>query len=150
MQTKFYVFSQNNSGGSFVVDDKLCHRLFIEATDEGEAVRIAESMGVYFNGCAQGIDCSCCGDRWYYPDEITMPQPYGTYTKDEAEKISEKYDITKEAVKPTYRNRDTAIKFNTIESYAQYLADNFGWEAPDARIFYKNGEVKEIVGKIRL
>lgn len=31
----FYLFSQNNSGGSFIVNDKVCHRLFIEADDGG-------------------------------------------------------------------------------------------------------------------
>ncbi len=31
----FYLFNQNNSGGAFIVNDKVCHRLFIEA-DCGE------------------------------------------------------------------------------------------------------------------
>ena len=37
---KFYEFSQNNSGGSFTVTKDLCHRLFIEAKNEDEAIRI--------------------------------------------------------------------------------------------------------------
>jgi hypothetical protein len=28
-QLQFYEISQNNSGGSHIVDDKVCHRLFI-------------------------------------------------------------------------------------------------------------------------
>ena len=62
--TYWYEFTQNNSGGSFVVDDKVCHRIYIEAENFKEAVAIAESLGCYWNGCAKGIDCPCCGDRW--------------------------------------------------------------------------------------
>ena len=39
--TYWYEFNQNNSGGSFVVDDKVCHRIYIEAEDFREAVIIA-------------------------------------------------------------------------------------------------------------
>ncbi len=54
---KIYEFSQNNSGGSFDVNDQLCHRLFIEAENETQAIIKAESIGVYFNGCDDGSDC---------------------------------------------------------------------------------------------
>lgn len=30
---KFYEYNQNNSGGSFIVDKNLCHRLMIEADE---------------------------------------------------------------------------------------------------------------------
>lgn len=116
--TKFYEFDQNNSGGYFVEDDKLCHRLFIEATTLEEAIDKVEGLGVYFNGCEDGIDCSCCGDRWYEPwgdDGLTFP-----YTYSEAK------------------------TFQTIEEFAQYLAAKYGWTKPDARIFYKDGRVVEI------
>ena len=115
--TKFYQFDQNNSGGSFVVDDDLCHRLFIEADSADEATAIAESMGVYFDGVDDGMDCECCGDRWYrqWPtDGKTLPIKFG-------DKM-----------------------FDTIEEYAQYMADTYGWTKPDARIFYKDGTRKEI------
>jgi hypothetical protein len=36
------------------------------------------------------------------------------------------------------------MKMNSIEEYAQVMADLYGWTKPDIRIFYKNGEVKEI------
>jgi hypothetical protein len=39
------------------------------------------------------------------------------------------------------------IIFQNIEEYAQFLADEHGWTKPDARIFYKNGNVKEIFKK---
>ena len=36
------------------------------------------------------------------------------------------------------------IRFNNIEEYAQYMAEEYGWTIPDARIYYYNGNVKEI------
>ena len=111
----FFEFDQNNSGGSFSVDKKLCQRLFIESKNIQEAISKAKDMGVYFDGVEKGIDCSCCGDRWYQPKIIKFPY--------------------------VYSNEKT---FKDIEAYAQYLADKYGWTDPDARIFYANGEVKEI------
>ncbi len=64
MKTNFYEIGQNNSGGSFVVNDKLCHKLIIEAANEQEALGKAEELGCYWNGCADGSDYPCCGDRW--------------------------------------------------------------------------------------
>ena len=118
-QTKFYNFLQNNSGGSFIVDDKVCHRLFIEAKNPKEANLIAETLGVYFDGCRDGIDCDCCGDRWYEAD---------SFEEVNLEKLSLGYKQT----------------FKTVEDYAQYLANDFGWTTPDVRIFYLSGEVVEI------
>jgi hypothetical protein len=115
---RWFEWSQNNSGGSFVVDKKLCHRLFIEAEDEHAAEQKAFELGVYYDGCADGIDCNCCGDRWYSPDELTFPLKYSD-------------DIT----------------FITVEEYAQHLADKYGWTTPDARLFYANGTVKDIFTK---
>lgn len=64
---RFWHFNQNNSGGSFVQDHKsgLSHHVIIEAESEQQANEIAQTKGIYFNGCASGDDCSCCGDRWY-------------------------------------------------------------------------------------
>ncbi|MCA0117412.1 hypothetical protein [Bacillus sp. RSS_NA_20] len=70
----FYEYTQNNSGGHFEVNDKVCHRLFIEAENLAEADSIAESLGVYFNGVTDGVDCGCCGDRWYSGDEIKLSE----------------------------------------------------------------------------
>ena len=62
----FYQFSQNNSGGSFDFDkfNGITIYVIIEADSADEANSIAESIGIYFNGCNDGIDCGCCGDRW--------------------------------------------------------------------------------------
>ena len=58
----FYHFHQNNSGGFLV--GPACE-VFIEANTAAEANAIALENGLYFDGCAKGMDCDCCGDRWY-------------------------------------------------------------------------------------
>lgn len=159
----FYLFSQNNSGGSFIVNDKVCHRLFIEADDGGEALQIAESLGCYWDGVNKGLDCPCCGDRWStYYDEIDINKwkndgykvsVYdGIYhnTIQEWEKRYGRFTIVE---KPHFetnkygssRSYIGSISFASIEEYAQYLANEYGWTMPDARIFYKNGDIKEII-----
>lgn len=90
----FYQFDQNNSGGSFDVDDKVCHRLFIEADSEEEATSKAEFLGVYFNGCDDGIDCYCCGDRWYGSEEVESPHPYGDSIEEIAQYHADHYGWT--------------------------------------------------------
>jgi len=66
MNTKFYHYSQNNSGGFFDEDETrgICNDVIIEAKNAQEANLIAHSIGIYFNGCENGCDCPCCGDRW--------------------------------------------------------------------------------------
>jgi hypothetical protein len=61
---KFFLFRQNNSGGSFVINDNVAHSVIIEAYSPKEADARAEAIGVYFDGCMTGRDCDCCGDRW--------------------------------------------------------------------------------------
>ena len=74
-------------------------------------------MGVYFDGCDIGLDCSCCGDRWSdYADEIDLTE------------LSDRYHM----------------KFEKTSNYAQYMSDKYGWTTPDARIFYYDGTVTEI------
>jgi len=83
--TKFYEYSQNNSGGSFDIDDAsgIGVRVWIEATDDCHADSRAESIGIYFNGIDGGMDCECCGDRWSRAwsgndyDKPTFDQKYG-------------------------------------------------------------------------
>lgn len=63
----WYEYSQNNSGGNHVYDDNrgLSEWVFIEADSAKEADEYAESIGIYFNGVDDSVDCDCCGDRWY-------------------------------------------------------------------------------------
>lgn len=153
----FYEYSQNNSGGHFEVNDKLCDRLFIEADTFTEADSIAEDLGVYFNGVYKGIDCGCCGDRWSHGDEVDLSKinenGYEVSVYDglgDAEKVWRDgygaYEIHTEPnwQKTIFRKFSGKIKFRNIEEYAQFLADEYGWTTPDARIFYKDGTVTEI------
>lgn len=115
--SNWYQFNQNNSGGYFITNDKVCHRLLIEAETFTEAVEKAEDLGCYWDGVSKGIDCSCCGDRWSQWDD-------------------EPVNLTGIAWKD--------LNFSTIEEYAQYFADDFGWTTPEIRLYYKDGNVKEI------
>jgi hypothetical protein len=63
IETKFYTYRQNNSGGSFSQDKNVSMYVIIEAKDASEADTIAEKVGIYFYGCRKQRDCSCCGDR---------------------------------------------------------------------------------------
>jgi hypothetical protein len=80
VSTKFYHFSQNNSGGSFTFDEAagITHNVIVEATDYQHANMLAERIGLYFDGDG---DCPCCGDRWYsqssYSDGYDVPSIYG-------------------------------------------------------------------------
>jgi len=60
----FYTYNQNNSGGSFDSDDKIAQFVIVEAKSPRVADALAEDLGIYFNGCHDGRDCDCCGDRW--------------------------------------------------------------------------------------
>lgn len=68
-QTRFYVYRQNNSGGSFDIDDAtgIGPKVWIEANDMNHSIERAQSIGIYFNGVEDGRDCVCCGDRWSKP-----------------------------------------------------------------------------------
>jgi len=63
----WYEFHQNNSGGVFVTDDNkgIGPNVWVEADSTEDANDIAEGMGIYFNGVELGMDCPCCGDRWW-------------------------------------------------------------------------------------
>jgi hypothetical protein len=74
----FYAFNQNNSGGSFIMDDNVAHFVIIEADSVDAACDKAEEVGIYFDGIDKGYDCECCGDRWYQPwDSEETPMIYG-------------------------------------------------------------------------
>ena len=144
---KFFEFNQNNSGGEFVVDGKLCHRLFIEANSPQEACDKAVAMGVYFDGVKDGRDCDCCGDRWYEcSTEYRFPHDYGTFR-------TNLHDLPKSKMVKFYKvktvdigksGKEYKVVFNTIKDFAQYCADQYGWTVPDGRIFYMNGAVVEV------
>ena len=69
MNTKWYEFLQNNSGGSFENDPKagIGFTVWVEARNPDEASARAQDIGLYFDGVSDGVDCGCCGDRWSEP-----------------------------------------------------------------------------------
>lgn len=160
----FYEFNQNNSYGYFITNDKLCNKLYIEANSEEEAISIAEDLGCYWNGVANGIDCPCCGDRWTpYADEVNLiryaAEGYPVYVldsvrEDAVDEWNRRYGKFKIVEAPEFKQPFSAsgskryagkICFSNIEEYAQYMADEYGkWTTPSARIFYKDGRVVEI------
>jgi hypothetical protein len=79
----YFEFHQNNSGGSFVVDDArgIGPQMWIEADSVNAANERAETLGLYWDGCSDGRDCSCCGDRWYpaHGDGEPAPEINATY-----------------------------------------------------------------------
>lgn len=79
--SKFWEFNQNNSGGSFDFNEEagITHIVLIEANSKEQAVAKAVGIGIYFDGCEDGTDCPCCGDRWSTPwgDGDKEPQVYG-------------------------------------------------------------------------
>lgn len=81
----FYTYNQNNSGGTFIINDDVAHYVIIEADNARAANDKAEDVGIYFEGCDSGTDCPCCGDRWYSPwadDGEEAPMIYGNAPED--------------------------------------------------------------------
>ena len=111
---KFFHFSQNNSGGSFVIDETLAHHVIIEAVSAKDANARAMEIGIYFNGCDSGMDCECCGDRWHEQwsddsgDDTPMiygdkPETYEDYFTKEGQPVCHVYRIY--GGKATYRKQ---------------------------------------------
>ena len=81
METKFYEYRQNNSGGSFHRDEKIGidEYVYIEAESAEEANTKAEKVGLYFEGKG---DCECCGNRWSEASEHDVCDRFLTYPED--------------------------------------------------------------------
>lgn len=155
--SKFYEFSQNNSGGSFDVDENVCHRVVIEAASEEEAIKKMEPLIEN-----QSSSCPCCGDRWtLYADEINIddinkagyPVRIYTHYKDYEKRWFDLYGEfpRKEEPKLVKESWGTEFKsslyFESVEQYCQFLANAYGSTTPDVRIFYEDGTKKEIFSK---
>lgn len=68
----FFAYDQNNSGGSYSIDENqgIGKVVVIEAENASDANEKAEEIGLYFDG---KHDCECCGNRWwkkYNDDEM--------------------------------------------------------------------------------
>lgn len=100
----WYKYRQNNSGGRFDIDDDVSVHVLIQAEDKYAANRKAEEVGIYFEGCSQGRDCDCCGDRW-----------------DEAWDALEEFSVYR------WKDGQTTKTYDSVLDYAQALADEDDW-----------------------
>ncbi len=103
IETKFFTFIQNNSGGSF---RSPATYVIIEAQNASEANSLAETVGVYFNGCRSGLDCDCCDDRWY-----------SKYEEDKGDDLPAIYDKDAREEAIMGRKRSSTIKNILIRHY---------------------------------
>lgn len=112
----FYKFRQNNTSGFFEEKPPLSSSVFIESDSENDAIERAQKIGLYWDGAKNKVDCECCGDRWKAEPEVANPI------------------IDEENILPT------------VESIAQYEADEFGcttsmiFKSDDVRIFIPDEE----------
>jgi hypothetical protein len=103
VETKFYTFHQNNSGGSFYGPVYV----IIEARNVEEANSLAESKAnVYFDSSQ---DCSCCGSRW---DSL------GSYGK--GEEVPYIYDTPLEKYKEIWASSDYSAKVYFFDGSTKY------------------------------
>lgn len=106
---KWFEYRQNNSGGSFVQNDSVGIHVFIEAESAAWANQKALTVGIYFDGCSTGADCSCCGDRWN--------QAYDSDHEDDHMDEPKLYDYDAEKMVPVPREGgETVFKRYSIRS----------------------------------
>lgn len=117
----FYNFRQNNSGGVFEFDEKsgISASVIIEAPNPDVANVKAEFKGLYFDGCDKGIDCSCCGDRWY-----------PLYEKEEGDEVPSVYGIPVENLKKGFDFKNGEI--------SKWMKDG----VPDVFVHYEDGRIE--------
>lgn len=83
---KWYGAHQNNSGGSYVIDDAVAQWVFVQAASAADAqVRMEEITE------RSGYDwCECCGRRWYFdfdesdghPEPMVFDEPMRSRAED--------------------------------------------------------------------
>jgi len=73
----FYHYDQNNSGGGFVVDDRVTFNVIIEADSPEDANQRAQEVGIYFDY------------NYEWQDGMETPMIYGTPVEDHKEPWSE-------------------------------------------------------------
>lgn len=104
--TKYYVYKQSNPGGCeyYIYNKKITAYIFIEANTPKESNKIAKSIGIYFDGVKNGIDCSCCNDRWtpininskkYNDPEEYFNESYVKSDRDRVKFIPNEYNYSK-------------------------------------------------------
>lgn len=66
VNTKFYTFQQNNSGGDFHINEDIAEVVIIEALNNSDANFKAKKLGMN-----NSDSCPCCGDRWSWQGDWT-------------------------------------------------------------------------------
>ena len=118
---QWYQYRQNNSSGRFHINKDVSVNVLIQARNPHEADKRAEEIGIYFDGCANGNDCPCCGDRW-----------------------SNAYSVLDEFAHWDWRT-DTKHIHDDVKQYAQALADDCWWVVegqPGVIVYYADGSVE--------
>lgn len=152
----FYEFTQNNSGGSFDVNENVAHRVIIEANSEEEANKKFETLIE-----DQSSSCPCCGDRWYAEGNLLdldrlKKDGYETYAYTHYKEYEKRwFDMyghfnRKEDpylyVKYTIKHYGAKVYPQTIEQYAEIMAQSYGWTTPDCIIHFSDGK-KTLINK---
>ena len=125
----FYTFNQNNSGGHFDHNTNIRHHVIVEGNGRDDIIRRAELIGIYFDGYSEGLDCDCCGDRWYKPwddaDLDTVPSLYGKPVT-----VRDNDDKTFIGFLARDKGSDVVIHYKDgSRKYANYY--NSGWDEDD-------------------
>jgi len=122
-----YSFDQNNSGGYYC---KPAQNIIVkDARDEDHAIEIALAAGMYFNGVADGVDCDCCGDRWYPManeyDSVKEAKIDANRTLIDEHNGVPKYVIVEQYAKP-HTAADIMTRAGNPDRYFQVDDDHFG------------------------
>ncbi len=157
----FYKITQNTINGRYIVDENLCHILFIEADNEKHSVDIAKKLG-----CVWGDDNASKINFWSANIEKIDYETYNT--NGYPANICFSPQIRQNDILSTFNERyydfDTIdppfitmgnfgaiwvkvkFKFKSIEQYAQIETNSFGSHnnKPDIRIFYLDGKIVDI------
>lgn len=123
--TNFYEYRQNNSSGFFVIDNDVSRYVLIEAPSADAANRKAKGVGIYFDGCDWGQDCSCCGDRWY-----ERSHPLDDFT--------------------AHHWQHDNKTFDDVRGYAQQIANWDNWAEdgkPSVIVYFADGTVERFYRK---
>lgn len=97
INTKFYTFSQNNSGGYFVRDEQhgVAEYMILEALSPDDAWNRLQAIGERVSDF--WVFCSCCGERWSdsmdEDDATDEPSIYG-FPVSEAQSLSSAFRDT--------------------------------------------------------
>lgn len=60
IDTKYYTYAQNNSGGYYIMNEDVGESIIVEAPNSHMANLIAEEIIQDYTSF-----CECCGERWY-------------------------------------------------------------------------------------